>query len=164
MGPAVVAVAMVVSAAGAAASGIAASNQANYQSQVAKNQADLFAKKAQMQQQDNAAKLAEQGLANKAMMGSLEASLASHGLSEDDGSTKGVLAGARALSQNEAFNTQKAGAYDVWATKQQQTSALAESELQRSKSEMAMYAGAANAGSSLLGGISKLDTEYGVFA
>jgi hypothetical protein len=163
MGPAVMAVAMVVSAAGAAASGVAASNQADYQAQVAKNQADLFAKKAQIQEQDNAAKLTEQGLANKAMMGKLEASLASSGLSADE-SNKGVLAGARELSKTEAYNVAKAGSYDVWATKQQQTSALAESELQKGKSEMALYTGAANAGSSLMSGMSKGNQEYGWFS
>jgi hypothetical protein len=163
MGPAVMAVAMVVSAAGAAASGVAASNQADYQAQVAKNQADLFAKKAQMQQQDNAAKLTEQGLANRAMMGKMEASLASGGLSLDE-SNKGVLAGARELSKTEAYNLQKAGSYDVWATKQQQTSAMAESELQKGKSEMALYTGAANTANSLLGNAGKAQTEYGWFS
>jgi hypothetical protein len=155
--------ATVVSAAGAAASGIAASNQADYQAQVAKNQADLASRKAAMGMEDSEIKSAELGQQSKATMGKLAAGLASSGLDVNTGSTKGILEGEQQITKTGARDYAKAASYDWWSMKQQQTSALAESELQKSKSEMSMYAGAVGAGSSLLGGGTKLNTEYGWF-
>jgi hypothetical protein len=149
-----------VSAAGAAASGMAASNAASYQAQVSKQNADLAAQKAEMSMQDYATKSAEKGLQDKALMGKMEAGLASSGLDVNTGSAKGVLAGERAISQAGQRDYAKAASLDWWSDKEKQYSATAEAELQKSKSESAAYAGAIGAGSSLLGGASKLNSDY----
>lgn len=155
--------ATVVSAAGAAASGIAASHQADYQAQVAKNQEMLASQQADIINQDAATKLSEKGQQDKALMGKMAAGMASSGLDINTGSTKSVLDSTQALSKVESRDIMKGFTMDWWNKKQQQISAQGESELQKSKSEMSMYAGAVGAGSSLLGGASKLNTEYGWF-
>ena len=163
MGPMVMLAATVVSAAGAAASGIAAANQADYQAQVAKNQAMLASQRAEIGMQDASLKSAELGMQSRATMGKLAAGLASSGLDINTGSTRGVLEGEREITKMGARDYAKAASYDWWATKQQQVSALGEAELQKSKAEMAGYAGAVGAGQSLLGGASKLNEQYGWF-
>jgi len=163
MGPAIMAVAMVVSAAGAAASGVAASHQADYQAQVAKNQQLLASQQADLINQDAATKLSEKGLQDKATMGALEATEAGKGVDINTGSPKGILASTQAISKTESRDIMRGYTMDWWNKKQQQISAQGEAELQKSKSEMAGYAGAANTASSLLGGMSKGNTEYGWF-
>lgn len=156
-------VATAMSAAGAAASGVAASNQANYQAQVSKNQAMLADQQAQIGMKDSETKAAEKGLQDKATMGKMEATLSSGGIDVNTGSPKTVLDSERSISKAGSRDFMKAASMDWWAKKQQQVSAQGEAELQKSKSEMAGYAGAVGAGSSLLSGASKLNTEYGYF-
>jgi hypothetical protein len=155
---------LAISAAGAAASGIAASNAADYQAQVAKQNAAFAAQKAQMGMQDAATKLAEKGLQDKATMGKMEAGQASSGLTVKAGSTGDVLESERAITKTGSRDFMKAASLDWYATKKQQYSAQAESALQEAKSETALYAGAAEAGSSFLGGMSKMNKEYGWFS
>jgi hypothetical protein len=163
MGPMIMLAATVVSAAGAAASGVAAANQADYQAQVAKNQAMLASQKAEIGMNDASQKAAELGMQGRANMGKMAAGLASSGLDINTGSPKGVLEGEREITKIGSRDYAKAASYDWWSMKQQQVSAQAESELQKSKSEMSMYAGAVGAGSSLIGGASKLNENYGWF-
>jgi hypothetical protein len=153
-----------MSAAGAAASGVAASNAASYQAEVSAQNAKFAGEKAEIGMQDAATKSAELGMQNKATMGKLQAGLAASGLDVNSGSTKGVLEGEREITKMGQRDYAKAASMDWWSAKREQYSATAESELQKSKAESAAYAGAINAGSSLLGGASKLKSEYGYFS
>jgi hypothetical protein len=163
MGPAVMAVAMVVSAAGAVASGVAASNQANYQAKVADQNAKYASEKANAGMADAAQKAKDKGLADKAHMGELEARGASSGIEGDSGSLKLVK-----QSQQQNFKTTAqeygiAAAADWYANKKQQTSALAEGVLARSEAKNAQVKAGFSAAGSLLSGGSKMNENYGTF-
>jgi hypothetical protein len=164
MGPFMAVVPLVISAAGAAASGMAASNAANYQAQVARQNAEFAKQKGEMLMQDYATKSMEKGMQDRATMGKLEASLASSGLDVESGSTKGVLAGEREITKMGSLDYAKAAGVDWWQTRRDQYSATAEATLDKAKAESAAYAGAAEASSSLIGGGVKLNKEYGWFS
>lgn len=165
MGPAIMVVGAVISAAGAVASGVAASNQADYQAQVAKQNAAFAAQKAQMQMEDANRKQVELGMRNRALMGGMEAQLGASGVSISDrgGTAMGVLESERALSKMGAWDYGKAAAADWYATRKQQWGAQAEATLQEAKSETSMYAGLLKAGGSLLGSASEMNSKYGWF-
>lgn len=165
MGPFMAVIPLVISAAGAVASGVAASHQAEYQANVAKQNAEFNKQKADMIAQDSATKSAEMGLQQKASMGQMQAAQASHGLQLGTGSTQDVESGARKVAAAEQRDYAKAWAQGDWySARKGQWANQAEAELQKSKGEFAMLTGAVEGGSSLMSGASKMNKEYGWFA
>ncbi len=164
MGPAVMAVAMVVSAAGAVASGVAASHQATYQANVAKQNAEFERQKGEAIAKDSATKAAQLGLKQKATVAGMEASEASGGLEVGSGSNKALISGTKDIARADSQAYGLAAAQDWFSARKGQYAAQAESVLQESKSRMAMMGGMVKGGSSLLSGMSQGNQEYGWFS
>lgn len=152
---------LVISAAGAAASGVAASNAANYQAQVAKNNADISAQKQRFLMQDYAQRQTAMAKGDRAKMGSLEAGLAAAGMDVNTGSAKGVLAGEREILADNRMAHAKAFSEDWYSEKTRQVSANAQARLAGMEAENDIYAGALKAGGSLISGGSSIRNAFG---
>jgi hypothetical protein len=164
MGPFMAVIPLVISAAGAAAAGVAASNSANYQAQVADQNAKFAEQKANMAMSDYATRSAQLGLQNKAAAGSAEAAAGSSGLDINaPGSKRDVLSGINTLARGQDLGFAKEAAGDWYNDKKQQYSEKATAELDRSKAEMAKYVGAMNATGSLISGGETMRKDYGWF-
>lgn len=154
---------MVISAAAAVAGGVAASNAADYQAQVAKNNAEISAQKQKYIMEDYAQKETARAMNDRAKMGALDTQLAANGM-ENTGSAKGVRSSeAKLLNVSGAAHAQ-AFAEDWYSEKTKQVAGEAQSRLSKMESENAMTTGLLNAASSAAGGTSKLNDKYGFFA
>lgn len=137
-----------VSAAGAMASGAAASNQAKYQAQVAQNQAERA-------RQMGALQASQQRKKNKALEGSQRAILGGRGADASTGSA--LLVGGNLAAENE-LNARLIENNAV----AQQTSLQSEAELFRMKGSAAKTSSYFRAGTSLLKGGNQL-SKAGAF-
>jgi hypothetical protein len=152
---------MLVSAASAAAAGIAASNAANYQAQVAKNNAEMSAQKQKMIVSDYAQRQETMAMQDKAKMGGMQTQIAAGGLDPNTGSSKGVMAGEQAvLGQNRLAHATAFGE-DWYSEKAHQISAQAQEKLDRMQADNARTTGFLGAASSLVSGGSKNYQQYG---
>lgn len=161
MGPAIMAAAMVVSAAGAVASGVAASNQASYQAEIANQNAKYAAEKANAGMADYAQKAMEKGMQDRAHMGGLVAGEAGSGLETNTGTAKAVQEGQRQITKISQFDLNKAATADWYSAKKQQQSDLMNKELALMEAKNAKTTGYIKAAGSLMGGMSKMNDNYG---
>jgi|WetSurMetagenome_2_1015567.scaffolds.fasta_scaffold00850_19 hypothetical protein len=163
MGPLIAVAPLLISAAGAAASGVAASNAADYQAQVAKNNALISEQKQRFLMQDYTQRQNAMAQQDKAKMGSLETQLASNGMDVNSGSTKGVLEGESSILAASRANHAKAFTEDWYSEKTKQISANAQAKLDSMEASNAQTAGYVKAAGSLMSGAEDLRKNYGYF-
>lgn len=154
---------MVISAAAAVAGGVAASNAADYQAQVAKNNAEISAQKQKYLMEDYAQKETARAMNDRAKMGALETQLSANNM-ENSGSAKGVLASESKLLNMSGAAHAQAFAEDWYSEKGKQIAGESQARLSKMESENAMTTGLLSAASSAAGSTSKLNDKYGWFS
>jgi hypothetical protein len=162
MGPFMAVAPLIISAAGAAATGIAASNQASYQAEIANQNAKFAQEKANKVMADYATKSVEKGMQDKAHMGELEARIGSSGV-EGTGTAKAVLEGQRGITKISAVDLAKDATTDWYGAMQQKQSDLMQANLSRMEAKNARTTGYIKAAGSLMSGASKME-EMGYFS
>jgi hypothetical protein len=154
---------MVISAASAVAAGVAASNSANYQAQVAENNVKMNAQKQKFLLQDNSQQEEARAMGDKAKMGGLDAQLAANGM-EKTGSTKNVLGGEGEVLRRSQLAHRNAMTTDWYSLAASGVSAEAQAKLSRMEADNSMTVGLLGGVSSAANSASKLDDKYGYFS
>lgn len=154
----------VISAASAMASAKAASNQAAYQAEVARTNANISEMKQRMMADAASKKQAEIGLEDKANYGELAARAAASGLDINTGTPKGVLESQRALSKTRLADYTKESAEKWWGQATTGVGFEAQARLDEMESSNAMTTGYLKAGSSLMSSWGKGNSSYGSFS
>jgi len=149
-----------LSGVGSLASSHAQANAANYQAEVAKNNAKLAAWKA-----GQATKVGEQDLYNlgqqrRQRMGAIIAGEAAQGVDVNSGSALEVQQSEDILGQSEAQQLSERTGREVYGYRTQGVSYENEAQLEEYKSQQASEAGIFDVGTSLLGTASSVGGKY----
>jgi activator of 2-hydroxyglutaryl-CoA dehydratase len=163
MGPFMAVIPVVISAASAVAAGVAASNAADYQAQVAKNNANISEQKQKFLMEDYAQRQEAMAKGDRAKMGALEAQLSSSGLDVGSGSTKAVKASEADILGSSRMAHAKAFSEDWYSEKTKQISANAQAQLDKMEAENAQTTGYLKGAGSLMGGAETMRKDYGWF-
>lgn len=156
---------LVISAASAAAAGVAASNAANYQAQVAKTNAEISQQKQRFILQDQAQKEAAMAQRDKAKIGEMTSQLASSGLDlTTPGSSKDVLRGQEAVLRTNRAAYSRESAQNWYAEKAHQAGFEAQMRLDQMEAENAKTTGFLKAGGSLMSGYQDIQKAFGGFS
>lgn len=135
--------------------GQAAAASAKYNSQVQANNAQIA--------QNNAALAGEQGAANagieqqktRAAVGGIKAAQAANGIDVNSGSAVDVRSSAAELGELNAITIRSNAAKTAYGYQTQQSSDMAQSQLDRQEAKFDVQAGYMNAGTTLLSGANK---------
>jgi hypothetical protein len=151
------AIATAVIAAGTSAysvesSNAAASANAAYQAQVAKNNQAVANANAQFASQRGEALTNQQQLKTRAAVGAIKAQQAADNIDTDSGSAVDVRSSAEQLGQLDALTVRSNAAREVYGFQTQGVNFSAQAGLLESESDQAVNAGNLGAASSLLGG------------
>ena len=149
-----------ISAVGALTAGAANASQANYQAQVAANNATTANQNA-----DYAIKAGEQRAANESLKGRaegqhLKAEIAANGTDVNSGSAVEVRAGQTEKAQLDTETTRQDAALTAYGYRTQSTNFAAESTLQKAAAGFDTTAGIFSAGGSLLSGASNIGMKW----
>ena len=161
MGPFMAVIPLVISAASAVAAGVAASNAADYQAQVAKSNAEISEQKQKFLMEDYAQREAAMAQGDKAKMGALESQLAAGGLEVGSGSSDVVKKSQSAMLGSSRLAHEQAFAQDWYAEAARKTSFNAQEQLDKMEAENARTTGYFKAAGSLAGGYSDIQKAYG---
>lgn len=143
-----------ISAAGDIMGGIAGQGAANAQSQIAKDNAKVAARNADLTMQAGEQAAFNVGLKNRAQMGAIKASQASSGVDVASGSSKDVQDSQRALGLFDTMNVRSNAAREAFGYKVKENELKNEAVLARNKGTAAMIAGGLGGIKSLAGGMS----------
>lgn len=141
-------------AAGSIMGGIAGQGAANAQSQIAKDNARVAARNADLTMQAGEQAAFNVGLKNRAQMGAIKASQASSGVDVASGSSKDVQDSQRALGLFDTMNVRSNAAREAFGYKVKETELGNEARLARNRGTAAMIAGGLGGIKSLAGGMS----------
>jgi hypothetical protein len=154
---------MVISAAAAVAGGVAASNAADYQAQVAENNVKISAQKQKYMMEDYSQKETARAMNDRAKMGGLDAQLSANGMT-NSGSTKDVIGGEGKVLNMSGMAHANAFKTDWYSEKSNQINAGAQAQLAKMESENSMTVGLLGGASSAAKSASTLDEKYGYFS
>lgn len=146
----------VVSVGGALLGGIAAKNQANYQAQVAKNNATIAKKNAALASDSAQQTQLESDRQAAALMGQQEAIQAASGLSTGSASSLRTRRTANKLARQDAFNIRQEGDSNIQNFLQQSENFRAEASAAKASGRASMLGAFLDAGSSLISGASSV--------
>lgn len=149
-----------VSAAGSIFGGIAASGQASYQSQVAKNNATVAEQNARYASAAASTNAQAAGMRSAQRQGQIRAAQGANGIDVNSGSNVEVQKSQAELGELDELSAENKGLLQAYGYKSQATSFDAESRLQDSIATTAPIAGALKAGGTLLGSASALGTKW----
>jgi hypothetical protein len=146
-------------------SGIAASNAANYQSQVAENQARIDAQKAQYALEAGGIKQQQQALKSAEQQGQIVAALGANNVDVNTGSAKEVRAGQREAGLLDQYTIAGNAANQAWGYRVEGQAAQAQAGLESSEATSDLIGGGLKAGGGLLSsanstGLSNLFTKW----
>lgn len=145
---------------GAYESGQAQSAAANYQAQVAANNANIARQNASFESAAGESKLVTEGLKTRALVGKEKANTAASGVDVNAGSTAAVRAGTQEMGLLDALTIRSNAAKQAWAQEVQATSDQAQSQLYKFEGSQAQTAGDIGAAASLLSGASTVGGNY----
>lgn len=138
----------------------AASENAAYQAEVAKNNQTIAAQNAQYASKAGAAATTQAQLKQRATAGAIGAGLAASGLDINTGSPSAVRASSSELTQLDTATTAQDAALKVYGFKTQGTNYGAQSGLYSAESEQAAAAGPIAGGATLLSGFGSLASKW----
>ena len=141
-------------------SGQAGKATANYQAQVAQNNAAIAAQEARMIEQAGFAKEANVNMKSRAQGGAITAGFAGQGVDVNSGSAAAVRTAQAQLGSLDALTTRSNTAREVYGKEVEQTSDIAQAQLDTAKGKQAETAGDIGAFSSLIGGAGSVAGQY----
>lgn len=147
-------------AAGSVAQGMAGASAANYQAQVAENNARIMEFNATRATQQAAQEAERTGLKGKEQLGQIAAIQGASGLEIGAGSTAQVTEGAQIVSRFDQLQDTFRGAVNATNFRNQGQNYLAEAQLRRMQGQNAMLSGIMGAGKSLLGGATSFAPKW----
>ena len=159
-----------VSAVGSIKQGQAANQAAQYQSEVATQNAQYAAMKAQWTAEAGREQENEQGRKDRAVGGAIKAQQAASGVDVNTGSALDVQSSADQLGQLSRLNIRTNTARDVYGYRTQGANYAADAQALKAQRRNDLTAGWLGAAGSLLGGASSVGTRYadwqqqGIFA
>ncbi len=157
---AIAAVGAVVSTVGALSAGQAASSNASYQAQVARNNAITASQNSEYAIQAGQAKATDTSLTDRAQLGAVKAAEGASGIDVDTGSPADVQQTQREVGTLNTERTIDAAALQAYGYRTQATNFTAEAGLQEQESAQARTAADYSAFGSLLGGASSTGMNY----
>ena len=158
----------VVGAVGAVASagslvmgGIAASNNANYQAQVAQNNAQIAQQNANAAMAAGAQKVQMEGMKNAAKMGAVKAAQAANGVDVNTGSNVDVQVSERQIGDLDEQQTQHNAQLQAYGYRTQASNFQAEAGLDQARADQAIPGSILSAGGGLLSSASGINFKWG---
>jgi hypothetical protein len=142
----------VIGAVGAVASGMAQKNAAEYQAQVARNNAIAAENMRKYEIQKGLLDAEEQDRQNADLKGKQQAAMAASGFDMNEGTMREIGVSQTILGRTDSLRRAHAGELAGWKLQGQANNFRAEAQLAESKGKNAMLAGFIGAGSSLIGG------------
>ena len=149
--PALTAIGTAVSAGGALLGGIAASNNAAYQAEVARNNATIAQNNAKYAMEAGAVKAETQSLKGAAQGGMIKAAQAANGVDVNTGSNVDVQVSQREQSFLDTQTTEHNAALQAYGYRTQAANDLAQAKIDQAESTDALIGGGLNAAGGLLG-------------
>lgn len=150
-----------IGAVGTVSSGIAASNQASYQAQVARNNAIVAEQNAQYATKAGEVATARESMQGRAAGAKLKSAQAASGIDVNKGSAVDVQAGNRWTSQLDTETTAHNAAIKAYGYRTQGANFEAEAGLQDAAASSAIPGAFLDAGAGLLGEASSLGFKWG---
>lgn len=144
----------VLQAGGQIMGGISEKGAANAQARIAKQNAEVAARNAELTMQAGENDAFALGLKNRAQMGAIKAEQAASGLDLSSGSAEAVRDSQAALGLYDAMQTRSNAAREAFGYKVKETDLKNEARLARNRGNAAMIGAALGAASSLAGGVS----------
>ena len=153
----------ILGAASAVAGGVAARNAANYQAQVATNNASLATQQAASALQSGAAQESASRMATTRRIAGAEAAQAANGVDVGVGSPVAVREGMAAVGDTDALMIRYNAAREAYGDQLQATSFSSQATLDKASGDQALLKGIIGAGSSFLGSASSLSGKWAGF-
>lgn len=150
----------VISASGQIAGGVAAQNRANYQAQVARNNAQLAKQNAAWAEAQGYAEESAQGMKGRAGIGKLKAGMAAGGIDVGSGSAADVLDSAAALNELDTLTIRSNAARKVYGYNVEAESQEEGAKLSKYEGDSAMEGAEIGALGSLLSSASSVGGKY----
>lgn len=151
----------VVSAVGTIGAGQAAAANANYQAQVAQNNATIANQNAQHALEAGQANAEQKSLQGAAQIGAIKADEAANGVDVNSGSALDVQTSQRELNKLGTLNTENAAQLTAYGYRAQASQYLAQAQLDQTEANQASDSSYLSAAGSLLGGASSIGTKFG---
>ncbi len=151
----------VASAASTVMGGIAASNNANYQAQVARNNAQIAQQNANASMAAGAQKVQMEGMKNAAKMGAVKAAQAANGVDVNTGSNVDVQVGERQIGDLDEQQTQHNAQLQAYGYRTQASNFQAEAGLDQARADQAIPGSILSAGGGLLSSASGINFKWG---
>lgn len=152
-----------VGAYGAIESGHASAASANYQSQVAANNAIIAQQNANLASAAGNAQASNQQIRTAAQVGAIKSAQAASGLDINSGSDLDVQSSAKMLGELDALTIRNNAARQAYGYQTQATSEQAQSGLQQAKAAGDITAGTIGGGGSILGGASSVANKWAMY-
>jgi hypothetical protein len=152
------------SAAGSVTGGISSAQAANYQGQVARNNATIAANNARYSASATSAATTQEGLKARAQDANIKAGAAANGVDVDTGSPANVLTSQRELGDLDVATVANRGAQQVYGYRSQAVSDTAQSKLDFSQEAPDVLGGVLNAAGDVAKGAPGLPTGGGSFS
>lgn len=150
-----------VAAVGAVEGGIASKNAADYQSQVASNNATIAQQNATYAMESGEAQAANQSRKGAAQVGKMKTSIAANGVDVNSGSAVDVVAGQRETNQLDTETVLNNSELQAYGYRTQSTNFDAQSKLDTMQGDQAEEAGYLKAGGDILSAASGVGGKYG---
>lgn len=152
-----------VSVMGAQQQAAAQSAAANYQSQVAANNAIIARQNADAALEAGRAAEQQQRMKSASLIGSMRAAQAANGVSLDSGSVLDVQADAATLGELDALTIRNNAARQAWAYESQASNFTSQSQLDSAQAGWAKQAGMTQSMGSLLGGAASVSNQWATY-
>lgn len=150
-----------VSAAGKLFSGVSASNAANYQAAVAKNNATIARQNAEYSIQAGQAEAERSSMKGAANLANIKVGQAASGVNVNTGSAADVQVSQREVNKLDTDTTMNNAELQSYGYRSQATGFEAQAKLDKSAGKTAMIGGVIGAAGSLLGDASSLPFKWG---
>jgi hypothetical protein len=144
-----------LSAVGSLVSGIGGMESADYQAQVARNNALIAEQNATRAVQSGDVQATNQGLRSRAQLGTIKASQAGNNIDVNSGSAVDVQSSARQLGMLDALTIRNNAANQAYGYKVQAVSDKAQAQLDQMQGQTALESSLLGGASSLAGGYAK---------
>lgn len=158
--PALMVASAVVGAAGSISSGMAAKNAADYQAQVASNNATVAAQNAEYALKAGSAQAENQSRKGAANLGRIKTAIAAGGVDVNSGSALDTQVGQRETNQLDTETVMNNAQLQAYGYRTQQTNFEAESKLDTMKGEAAEKSAYLKAGGDLLSSASSIGGKW----
>lgn len=149
---------------GGIVSGIGASENANYQAQVAQNNAITAQRQAALSAEMGDAKAAQSGMKTAQTVGKAKAALGAAGVETNSGSAADVTSGIEAAGLTDAQTIRSDAARQTWGYQVQQSNDLAQSQLDKQTGQFGEMSSFLGGASSAAGNYAKLGSGSNPFA